>query len=106
MSQYDGSEDCWSEDYRREKRVGRTTQEVHAAICRSYNDDEAATRERIEIALEQWGADDDRIGEFLLAARQHYLVGDVCRRYLREAAQLLMAECDPQVTFQRGGEFA
>jgi hypothetical protein len=85
-----------------ELRVGRVTQETHAAICRSHEGKPVRARERIEIALDEWDRDDE-IRELLVAARQHYLVGDKCRRYLREAAELLREECDPQVTFDRGG---
>ncbi|UIP01715.1 hypothetical protein Hbl1158_17075 (plasmid) [Halobaculum sp. CBA1158] len=81
------------------------TQEAHAAVCRSYEGEAARARERIEIALETWNRD-DAVREQLVAARQHYLVGEVCRQHLREAAQLLVAEGDPEADFKRGGAFA
>jgi len=98
-------ESRWQEDYQRERRFGRMSQEIHAAICRSKERNEADARAAITRALDEWDAEDE-IAAHLTRARRNYLDGDECRFHLRQAAQLLAPYVDLSIEFETGGAFA
>jgi len=103
MSQFDGSEDCWSEDYRRERRVGTVAQAVRAAINASANGNAEVVAECIADAQHHWRGD-DAIARHIACASEIVGEGLECRRHLREAAQLLDARGDWEIRFSVGGD--
>jgi len=103
MSQYDGSEDCWSEDYARERRIGTVAQAVRTAINASANGNDAVVAARIDEAQHHWRGD-DAIARHIACASEIVGEGLECRRHLREAAQLLDAQGDYEIRFSLGGE--
>jgi len=105
MSQFDGSEGGWSDDYRRERRVGTVVQACNRAVVASYRGDVAEADERLADARHHWSADDE-IGRLLLAADYAETDGQGFRHALREAGQLLDECADFEVRFERGGASA